>query len=248
MKKIFFTAMVLVHVMNLVYAQERPDEEVKSALRKLATGYQRATNLGFDVLYRYAAESEPSVYRDSLSGHFKLQGNRYWCELDNTESVGTPDFNIMLFKDDKLMYLSRRAPSAANPLNQLAMVDSFLLAGKKNMVCSMMHTRDQDIATIEFTEPVVYKRITWYIDKKSGFLQKMVSVVQAGQLYDAQVRSQIEDPATWAIVEAVYSNYRQQPFDETLFDSSRYFKKVANGYVTVAPYEDYTIFLGSVGL
>lgn len=237
--------LLLMITATAIYGQDTNKEAV-ATLKKLSAAYTAAPYLGFDILYRYATENAPGVYLDSLSGHVKTSGNRYWYELDNMESVYTPDYVIRLFREDKLMYLTKQLPGAVNPVNAFTVSDSFFITNA-NITCSMQEMQERTIIIIRFNEPGIYKRMEYYIDNKTGYLSKMISVIQAEQLYDPSVRSKLEGPA-WAIVETVYSNYNTAPIDENLFSSDRYFKKEGNEYVVTAAYEDYKIFLGKVGM
>jgi hypothetical protein len=76
----------------------------------------------------------------------------------------------------------------------------------------------------------------------------MINVVRSDQLYDAAVQHMVDAEQSYAIVEAVYSNYRPENVDDGLFNISRYFKKEGDDYITVAPFDMYKIFLGTPNL
>jgi hypothetical protein len=67
-------------------------------------------------------------------------------------------------------------------------------------------------------------------------------------LYEASVRSLVEASNAYAVVECLYTNYRQENSGKDLFDAARYFKKEGNEWVTVAPYDNYKIFIGTPNL
>jgi hypothetical protein len=254
MKRVIVIVVTMMLAGSGLQAQDAETQQALAVLKTMSVNYQQASHLAFDVVYRYAAENAPSVYLDSVEGHFKMNGTRYWYMLDSTESINTSDYVIMLFKQDKMMYLAKPSSgsavsgnivtAAANPVSNL----ENYFTNNKNISCRVLDAGLQQIVTIEFIVPEVYKSVEYHINKKTGYLVKMVSRVRAEQLYDASVRAQIEGGVTWAIVETVYSNHRRNDFDDSVFDSARYFKKEGSEYVTVGPYGEYKVFLGSAGL
>ena len=230
------------------FAQQNT-EAVWTEMKKLAAVYSNTARLSFDVMYRYAAAENPGVWLDSLNGRYKLNGTRYWYDINNVESIRTDKYVILLFKEDQVMYLSKPKDPAAGgtPVSPGEQMESFL-KNDSAIQCSMQETKNQKKITIDFKVPGVYKRIECYISKQTGFLEKMVSWVRSDQLYDASVRPMVDAEGSYSIVETVYSNYKPNSFDDTLFSSERYFKITGNELMTVAPYDMYKIFKGDPNL
>lgn len=235
--------------------QGQDEETIKAtvAMRRLADKYQQARLLSFDVLYRYAAADKPGEYQDSLRGQCRLHGNRYWSVLDNTESVYDGRLLAVLFKEDSILYLARPAAVAVpagqgGAANPMAMIDTFLLRNKGSR-CSYTATPGEELITLSFPGTGPYKQITWQVNRKTGYLEKMTSLVRSDQLYDPAVRAQVADAASvYVVVETLYSNSREGAYDEQVFDLGRYVKKEGDAWVAVAPYDHYKVFLGSNGL
>ena len=248
----FYLLMVVMVVAGLSSRSwaQAPVSQALQAMRRVAATYQQARFLSFDVLYRYAAEDKRNEYLDSLKGQYKVHGSRYWSVLDNRESVYDTRLLLLLFQEDSLIYLARPASATGQEaaLNPLAMPDTFLL-NQKNMDCSYTVSPQEELIGMHFTGNGPCREVTWHVDRKSGYLTKMVSIMRADQLYDPSVRSLVTDAASaYVIVETLYTNYRQGTFDESVFDLGRYIKKEGKGYVTVAPYERYKVFVGTPGL
>ena len=233
-------------VLYNVQAQEHNPELVAKEVKLLTQAYIQAQRLSFDVRYYYANETAPAVYLDSLSGNCKISGSHYWYELDSTEMLYNDQCVIILYKEDKLMYLAK--PSAQlRATNPLALLDSFLLTNNK-LLYGLEIKGKEKIITIDFGKDGPCKRLQYYIDVSTGWLTKMVNVVKADQLYDPSVRAQVETGNTYAIVETRFSNYRQNSFDDTVFNTARYFTKDGDKYVATASYAMYQIFLSNPGL
>jgi hypothetical protein len=227
-----------------VQAQENAVEKAMHTLRQMTTRYQQAKYLSFDVVYRYATEEKPAVYLDSLKGQYKLHGSRYWSLLDNRESMFDDNLLLMRFEEDSLMYIAAPRNSSGAP----AMLDTMLFANKEAKY-DYAETPSEQVITMTFNGQAPCRRIAWHIDRATGYLTKMVSLVRAEQLYDPSVRSLIsEAAASCVMVETIYANYRQGAFTDNVFDMRKYIKKEGQEYVTVAPYEKYKVFIGTPGL
>ena len=218
-------------------------ENVISELRATSEKYRNSQYLSFDINYRYFKEHEPGVYLDSLNGSFKLKGKSYWYELDNTEAIGDADLMVMLFKEDKIMYLTRPSTYSMSQ-NPVAMIDSFL-AERADIKYRIIRERDKKTLILDFEDGAAYKSIKYDIDGATGFLSKMTCVVKASEMYDASVKSQVEESDVYVVVEASFKNYRQTGFNESQFNTAKYFKKEGEEYVALPPYETYKVFLGT---
>ncbi|HUP12793.1 MAG TPA: hypothetical protein VM187_11285 [Niastella sp.] len=253
--RIVLIMILLMTIMPGAYTQPGQLREAGAMLQKLAAAYQQPGGLQFSVLFRYAAEATPNNWLDSLNGRVSLNGQQYWYDINNTTTVCTRNYIILLFKEDQVMYLRKPATgeSATAPgmtgtvMSPMSQTESFL-KNDSTIHCTVNDGRHQRIITITFTNPSVYKRIEYYINKRTGLLEKMINVVRTDQLYDPSVRPALETGESYAVVEAVYSGYQPGITDSNVFNSERYFKKEGSAYVTVAPYENYKIFLGSSNL
>lgn len=224
-------------------SQNVEKDNVINELRAASERYRNTKYLGFDINYRYYNEQQPGIYLDSLGGSFKLNGNNYWYELDNTEAIGNADLMIMLFKEDKIMYLTR--PSAFSmSQNPVSMIDSFLTA-RTDVRYSISRERNTKRITLDFDSGSKYKSIRYEIDAISGYISKMTCVVRASEMYDASVKAQVEDSDVYVVVEASFRNYRQSGFNDSLFNTTKYFKKEGEEFVALPPYDSYKVFLGT---
>lgn len=226
------------------YAQQGTASEAKEVLQRLADRYRAATCLSFNVSYYYATEEAPAVYIDSLQGSFKMNGNHYWYEIAGTESLYSDQYAVVLYKEDKMMYLAKPAANMANPVSSL---DSFLKADKY-VTCHVEHEKKFSKLVLDFIGKGPCKRAEYLIDNQTGFIARMRSLVKSELLYDPAVLSQVENNDSWSVVEMRFDNYREKSFDDKALDVAKYFKKEGKEYITVAPYETYKIFIGTPNL
>lgn len=225
------------------HSQESERENVISELNGISEKYRTVKNLSFDINYRYANVQQPGAYLDSLSGSFRINGKNYWYVLDNTEAIGDSQYLIMLFKEDKIMYLTK--PSSFTLMqNPLSLIDSYLV-NKPGIKYSISTQKKEKKIELDFGDNGKYRRIEYEIDLASGFMTKMTCVVRASEMYDESVKSQVEDASVYVQVEAVFKNYRQNDFPEGLFNTAKYFKKDGEEYIALPPYETYKVFLGT---
>lgn len=230
-----------------MHGQQTDKQDAAQELKKLTQTYRDAGTLSFDVRYYYADEKAPAVYLDSVKGSCIMNGSRYRYTLDSTETIFSDNYVIVLYKEDELMYLAK--PSAAAPsINPVAMMDSFL-AKKDQYTSSIIHEKNNKKIVFDFKENLPYKKAEYVIDNKTGFITKITSVVRTEMLLDPAVQGQAENSvSSYAIVEVMFDHYQKTKTDEKVFDVSRYFKKEADQYVALPPYDSYKIFIGTPNL
>jgi hypothetical protein len=236
----------MVMMVTTSLGQANAKKEAIDIMQNVVNKYRAETGLSFDIAYKYSMENAPGEVLDSLSGQCKIMGDRYWYLLDNTESVKTGDCLVMIFRDDEIMYLAKPSANtvAANPL---AMIDS-LLFQNNNISFRLTEDKEWQTLTLDFSAHPTYKQIEYRVDKRSGLLQKMTSLVSNELMSGTPAAQTAVNKSPYAIVETFFSNYRQGGFDKKLFDSNRYFKKNGNEYLAAAPFEQYRVFLGSPGM
>jgi hypothetical protein len=230
----------------MALAQPGEKEKVIAELKQVSAKYKTAGFLSFEIMYRYADEKAPGRYLDSLKGSFKLNGDQYWYGMDETESIGNKEYMMMLFKEDKIMYLSKAASSVMSG-NPVALIDSFILRNT-DINCRFEEGKKQNRIILDFAGDGKYKRIEYRVDAGTHFLTGITCVVKSSELYDQSVRPAIDGGAEYALIEISFSGYQQKAFDESLFNMAKYFKKEGDEYITLPPYDSYKIFLGSPNL
>jgi hypothetical protein len=233
-------------LLSVLQAQPPEKQRAIEVLRSLSDRYRGYKNLHFTISYRYSSEDRPGVYLDSLKGDFKMSGSSYRYIVDSTEFIGNRDWTVVLYKQDRVMFLSRTSPAmqAGNPV---ALLDSILLKND-SVHCQLTETKELQQIRITFRAGLPTRAIEYTIDRKSGFVTRVINIVQSRQLYDPSVQHLVEDNSGYAVVETNFMNYREGDFDERELDLHRYFKKEGKSLVTVAPYDSYKIFLSTPDL
>ena len=237
---------LLLLTMLTVRGQEGGKEACMQAMKTMVQRYQASSYLSFNVTYRYATEQQPSQWLDSLKGSYRLNGKDYWYSLDSTEVASYKGTCVLLFKEDKLMYLVPPRPNRQG-IDFIASMDS-LLSHLGGAVLSLSDDQQDKKILLSFGEGRPIRSIEYSIDKSSGYITRIIQAVKSDQLYDASVRGKIEGGVPYAIVEMDFSNYRTGGFDDRQLDTAQYFKKDGSQYVSVAPYDEYKIFLGAPNL
>jgi hypothetical protein len=227
-------------------AQENSRESTIAALKHLSQTYLAAPYLSFDISYYYAPQAMPDNYLDSLHGSFKMNGGQYWYSLDSMETMTDTVNVVVLYKEDKIMYLSNSSGQERKG-NPVALLDS-LLSSNRQLHFSFSAAGVQDIITIYFPGITEYKSITYYIDHASGLLAKTVSLVKTAQMYEPDIRSQLNNANGYSIIETRFSNYQRNSFDAGVFNTARYYTKQNGSYSTTPAYSTYKIFLGKTGM
>jgi len=229
---------------NSGFSQTDQRQDAMKALKELANKYYTIPQLSFDITCRYAEENNPTNYLESIDGKFKMSGDKYWYKLDSTEMIGNKDITVMLFKEDQIVYLAKPSRQLQSN-NPLAMLDSVFF---NNPSLSFSIVESENERKIQVTSANgTYKKVEYDIDKKTGLINKIISIVNAALLYDESIRTHVDGTSN-AIVEVLLSNYQFQSFDTSVFDTSNYFRKEGQQYVTAPGYQTFKIFLGSPNL
>lgn len=218
---------------------------VIAELKALSEKYRSTPQLSFDIKYRYAAENNPAVYLDSLQGKYKINGSSFFYEIDKTQTIFNGQYVLVVYEEDSLIYLSKPSENllSANPVSLL---DSVI--ANKELSYEMEENRHTKKITLEFKNDPQYKRVTYEINKKSGYLSKLTQVVNSAQMYDPEMMDSVSEEGNFSIVEAFFDHYEKGRFDNSLFDVERYVKKQDAAYIPVSPYQSYKVFLASPNL
>jgi hypothetical protein len=246
-KKILLLTFLSCHcLLSFLRAQTPEKQRAVEILRSLSDRYRTYKSLHFAIAYKYASEARPGVYLDSLKGDFKMSGSRYKYRLDSTEFIGNSDLTLILYRQDRVMFLSKTSPAMQSG-NPMALLDSMLLKND-SVNCQLSETKEQQKIKISFRPGLATREMEYTIDRKSGFVTRIINVVQSQQLYDPSVRSLVDGHSSYAVVETDFMNYREGDFEDSELDTSKYFKKEGKDYITLAPYNSYKIFLGTPDL
>lgn len=234
---------VCVCVLSTKCLAQEQHKNIVSELTKLSQGFKFQAGLSFRVAYYHARINAPGHFLDSLKGSFKLKGNHFWYDLNETEAMGSDKYVVFLFKEDEMMYLAK--PASMQSLNPLTVLDS-MLSQSGQMQGKIESLLSEKKITLTFPPGSNTKEITYYIDNQSGMLTRMTSIVASKTLLDENADARAEEP--YAIVDAFFSEYKTGDFSESFFNYEKYFQKVGPDYIPVAPYHSYKIFLGSPNL
>jgi hypothetical protein len=233
-------------VLQSARAQITDRLRAREIMRTLIGRYTGQSNLSFSITYRYAAEDRPGLYLDSLKGSFELSGDRYRYVLAGTEYIGTKDLSLILFREDKMIFLAR--PTATPVMNNPLLLMDSLLWRNDSIGCRVEETADQQKVIFIFPPGKSIKRMEYLVDRKSGMMTRMINTINSRQLYDPSVQSLVKGVSSFVNVEVELNDYRRDAFAGNELEPGRYVKKEGNQYVAVAPYESYKIFLSTPDL
>lgn len=249
MKKIIFLLCLNIGFCVLIKAQENTSvEAVVGLLKQMRADYDNISNLSFDVSYTYAKQSTPDKILDSLSGRMQVSNKQYHWNISNTEMIANSKYVIMLFKEDKLMYITRPGSQNIN-FDPLSRLDSslFLLKG---LQCSLENKKDITTVTLNFPDSSAYKQIKMTINRKNGFLSNTKFIIRPGAVRSFEDFDSMDNTGDegYNVIEARYYNYNQDSISAAIFNSENYFNRSGTEFVAANSYSDYKIFIGSPNL
>ena len=229
--------------------ENRSKDDMLTALGTVRAAYHTNGKLRFNVLYRYTNENDPSHVLDSLSGNFEIDGDNYRCVLDNTETMHNSRYTIMLFKEDKIMYIA--GPGHAGGFEPMQMIDS-ALSHISDIKFEQSVSGSGKVLSVIFPEGLAYKRIDFTVDAASGYLLKTTYIVKTDQMaspeLNAQTGGNISGYDAYARVEAIYSGFTLSNADASGFDEKNFFTREGKDFTVTDNYKDYKIFIGTPNL
>lgn len=224
-------------------------QELIGELSSLQSQFRKPEGLGFDIKYVYTNETKPGVILDSLSGTFETINDKYHYVLDSTETVLAGKYCIMLFRNDKVMYVSKTPH--AELIDPLQTMDS-VLSGIQNITCLEMISGKVKTIDIFFPQGLAYKRVSFAIDTMQNTLLHATYVLKTDLLIDPALMTNDEqdrnryDP--FARIEVSYFNYRKSTPGASWINEQNYFSKDTHGWKISQQYQDYKLFIATPDL
>jgi hypothetical protein len=161
--------------------------------------------------------------------------------MDNTEIISNSHYNIVLFKEDKLMYLAK--PTTINAVDPVQQIRRLILSSAiKN--CSVKG----GIITISFGAGENISELQIVLNEKTGYLSYMQYVIKTAMLLEQHDGPVDAEYGEYAVVRSTLNNYVALKEDNSRFDEVNFFYKEGNEFKTTAAYSDYKIFIGSPNL
>ena len=249
-----------------VCAQTVNEKEAIAACKKVSDAY-RNQNIRFDVVYKYADMAHPAKVLDSIRGRIQLNGDKFYYDIDNMITVHNDECTITLFKDEKLMYLSKpavRTDGKKMKRKQIKTMDAIfsLMDSIALRTDSLQENKDQDksiqyqiavtgkykMLTIRFPKGAQFKNIDIYIDTVANRIIKSLYIVRSQQMLGIDPGTPLPSNAgvsEYAVVEANYINYSAKSLNTSLFDSQSYFIRAEQKIVPAEAYKAYKIVIGT---
>lgn len=228
------------------FAQQKNDSiALFKALGELQNLYKQQ-DIGFDIQYTYASELHPDVILDSLGGHLDIAGGNYHYQMSNMEMTANERYVITLFKEDKVMYLSKPSTDSINPVEQ--MWHSLKMMGID--YCSIRELSTFKSLKIVFKPGGIYKEMRIDIDSKTGYPIRMEYVIRTEMLLAPSEESVdvTKEYGEYAIVYCYYSDYRPLLKQPGMFDEKSFFSQKGKEFEPTKAFEDYQVFVGSPNL
>ncbi|TWF45400.1 hypothetical protein FHW36_1011330 [Chitinophaga polysaccharea] len=220
-------------------------DKAMDILSKAGAVYSKG-QLSFDIRYTYANEEQPTVITDSLSGSIRMAGGNCFSVLQNSVVLKNARYNIALFKEDKLMYVTKPAPKDSLNASPMAMIGAMVKqAGIKT--CNITDKKDTTTIRFGFGAAAPYRFMEIKLDSKTSRVHQLQFAIQRALLPGAPSAADA-DSTSYAMVKGVFSHYSTADIDAGLFDEKQFFTRKADKLLPSAAYEDYEVFIGSPNL
>ncbi len=245
---VFVTVLFLNLFSKTLYAQTAlKDSAIFSILKNAQQTLTSKSNYRYGILYRYSNESKPLITIDSLSGYIASDKGSYHLKFGSTEMISNDRVSLSLFNDDHIIYLTKAVTdSVLNP----SMPFDRLIEVFPNIEGSVVTTKKDSILKVYFPGNDLYKLISFYIDRKSHLISRVVYITKTETLvksgmFDREGNNIYDE---YAQVETIFTDFQEGVNTENEFNESNYLKKENNVYAGVGNYSGYKIIIGSPGL
>ncbi|TCJ18413.1 hypothetical protein EPD60_04045 [Flaviaesturariibacter flavus] len=225
-----------------MWAQGDRSPEADRLLQGMMTQFKQEQSLSFDIRYRYSMATSPGIFLDSLNGTFKSSGGRMWYRLDSTETLLAKELTVIVFHEDRLIYLSRPA-AGATQMNPAALLDSMLLK-YKGMKASVSGKPGAQVLHLDMPPGTTYKKIDYYFGKAGYFPARVMCLVPSKALLDPAVQPK-ELSDEWCWVEVTFQNVRTEKIDDSVFATDRYILRKEKEFVPAPAFATYRVFIGA---
>lgn len=202
--------------------------------------------VSFDINYTYANEGQPKIVLDSLNGNIIMSGGNCFSQLRNTLFLTNQRYSIAVFKEDKLIHVSRPVNKDAIGLTPMQMISaSIRQSGIKS--CVITNKNEETHIRFTFSPEDAYKYMEIALDTRKSRIQQLTYVVKSELASGTSEQpGVVYEP--YALVKAIFSHYRTDDADPAVFDERQFFTRTATALVPVPAYEEYEVFIGSPNL
>lgn len=195
------------------------------------------------VEYRYSNVSAPDVLLESKKGTMTVDSNRYCRVIGNTEMLHNDRYDVTVFNEDSLIYVTNAAvtPQNAQPLdNLMAMLKDSLLTG-----CSVSTKGATKTIRFLFHRNASCKSMEVVADTVSMRVIAVNMVIRTSLMMNgAEPGEGFEEYAMMSVLLSGYQTLKPVAV-ATIFDEKRYFHKTDKSLVPTATYAGYQVFSGS---
>lgn len=196
--------------------------------------------LSFDVNYTMEQSDSSGISRDTLVGNYKLWGQKFYAQLDSNEYIQDGHNNVAVDHAGKVMIVS--GPKEVFPtILQMNIMEPQFLENYVDKINVVDTNRFRKIC-IEFKDNAPYKSYLLYYDTATYFVSCVKLKIRGQIRLVDQFGSYAPEPNYYTLIKVDFTNYQENAFSGTVFDTSKFFTQV-NGVYTVKPaYADYELF------
>jgi hypothetical protein len=237
--KLSICLLVLLGTGSRLLAQSTDTTRLLAELDKIQQA-ARKSPVSYDMQIT-SVRSGKTKQTDSVSGYMKMDGNRLHYLLNGVETIVNERYMIVLYNQDKSMYLAQ-SPGSANAaaggqFNMRRLMD--------NMQDWIMETKGKErVLSIRYVEGATCKSAVFTIDQRTGYVLQTHMVM----LVPPESYEEAGDVPQTMVVDSRFFNHTPLSKVYNGFDESIYFIKEGNTIKCTPAYREYQIFKASPNL
>ncbi|MGO4294028.1 hypothetical protein [Chitinophaga sp. RAB17] len=235
----FFLLVFLASVFRLL-AQSQDTTRLFAEFNKIQQA-ARKVPVSYDIQITSVKTGSTKI-TDSISGYMQMDGSRLHYLLNDVETIVNERYMIVLFKQNKSMYLTRSSDSKdigiAGNLNMRRLAD--------DMQDWIIDTKGKEsILKIRYKEGANCRSAEFTIDQRTGYIIQTHIVMMAPT---GSFREEEEGSMKMMEVDSRFFNHKPLPGAYNGFDENTYFIREGDIIKPTPAYREYQIFKASPNL
>jgi len=222
---------------RLAKAGHRPwdSADVMMEMMRLQAAYSSVDHLSFDITFNLSVAVAGITYPSTQTGHYKVNGNKYYIKFDSTEQMQDSLYHIVVANDQQLVTLQRPNYFFVTIMQMDVMDTLFQQTSVQGMTA--IDSGSMRKISFQFYHESMIKSMNIVYDTGTYRLRTIYGTMTTQSTLAADSASGV---ATSITENMQFLNYQNGAFGDTVFNMRKYFTKQQDSFVFVHPYETYT--------
>jgi hypothetical protein len=235
-------ALLLLQSLAMQAQQTNDSKQLVNELKTASNLLGKSDYVDFELKYTYSELENPSIILDSVLGHCKIWGNRYWYRLAETETVNDGQHQVVAYNEDKVLYWSK-SPEVSGLLQPMLMLDS-ALNGRYPFSISMKKSKIFKEYHVQFENSETVKEIICWVDSHNGNLLKIRQIANSA-LLQQEADEPNDSKIKWVNIDISFDKVSHLGLNPEDFSINHFVTTVGSEIQAVGKFASYSVFKAS---